>query len=128
MSSNELTYKIRGAAFAVYRALGPGLLERVYQEAMAYQLTKDGLSVQREVSVPVVYDGQVLSTDMRLDLLVEDIVVVELKSVEALLPVHKKQLQTYLKLSHRHIGLLINFNVPTLDSASIVRCVNGVVD
>lgn len=128
MSSNELTYKIRGAAFTVYRTLGPGLLERVYQEAMAYQLTKDGLSVQCEVPVPVVYDGHVLSTNMRLDLLVEDAVIVELKSVDVLLPVHKKQLQTYLKLSKRHVGLLINFNVPTMDGSAIVRCVNGVVD
>lgn len=128
MSSNELTYKIRGAAFTVYRTLGPGLLERVYQEAMAYQLTKDGLSVQCEVPVPVVYDGHVLSTNMRLDLLVEDTVIVELKSVDVLLPVHKKQLQTYLKLSKRHVGLLINFNVPTMDGSAIVRCVNGVVD
>ncbi len=128
MSPNELTYKIRGAAFTVYRTLGPGLLERVYQEAMAYQLTKDGLSVQCEVPVPVVYDGHVLSTEMRLDLLVEDTVIVELKSVEMLLPVHKKQLQTYLKLSNRHIGLLINFNVPTMDGSAIVRCINGVVD
>lgn len=128
MSSNELTYKIRGAAFAVYRTLGPGLLERVYQEAMAYQLTKDGLSVQCEVPVPVIYDGHVLSTEMRLDLLVEDTVIVELKSVDILLPVHKKQLQTYLKLSNRHVGLLINFNVPTMDGSAIVRCINGVVD
>lgn len=128
MSPNELTYKIRGAAFTVYRTLGPGLLERVYQEAMAYQLTKDGLSVQCEVPVPVVYDGHVLSTEMRLDLLVEDTVIVELKSVEMLLPVHKKQLQTYLKLSNRHIGLLINFNVPTMDGSAIVRCINGVVE
>lgn len=128
MSSNELTYKIRGAAFAVYRNLGPGLLERVYQEAMAYQLTKDGLSVQCEVPVPVIYDGHVLSTEMRLDLLVEDTVIVELKSVEMLLPVHKKQLQTYLKLSNRHVGLLINFNVPTMDGSAIVRCINGVVE
>ena len=128
MSPNELTYKIRGAAFTVYRTLGPGLLERVYQEAMAYQLTKDGLSVQCEVPVPVVYDGHVLSTNMRLDLLVEDTVIVELKSVDVLLPVHKKQLQTYLKLSKRHVGLLINFNVPTMDGSAIVRCVNGVVD
>lgn len=128
MSPNELTYKIRGAAFTVYRTLGPGLLERVYQEAMAYQLTKDGLSVQCEVPVPVVYDGHVLSTEMRLDLLVEDTVIVELKSVDILLPVHKKQLQTYLKLSNRHIGLLINFNVPTMDGSAIVRCINGVVE
>ncbi|MBQ0075758.1 MAG: GxxExxY protein [Bacteroidales bacterium] len=128
MSSNELTYKIRGAAFAVYRTLGPGLLEKVYQEAMAYQLTKDGLSVQCEVPVPVIYDGHVLSTEMRLDLLVEDTVIVELKSVEMLLPVHKKQLQTYLKLSNRHVGLLINFNVPTMDGSAIVRCINGVVE
>lgn len=128
MSPNELTYKIRGAAFTVYRTLGPGLLERVYQEAMVYQLAKEGLSVQCEVPVPVVYDGHVLSTEMRLDLLVEDTVIVELKSVDILLPVHKKQLQTYLKLSNRHIGLLINFNVPTMDGSAIVRCINGVVE
>ncbi|MBQ0153316.1 MAG: GxxExxY protein [Bacteroidales bacterium] len=125
MTLNDITYKIRGAAYTVYRNLGPGLLEKVYQEALAYELQKEGLKVAREVMVPIVYDGHALSSDMKLDILVEDSIIVELKSVEVLLPVHKKQLQTYLKLTNRQVGLLINFNVAQMDNDAIVRCVNG---
>ncbi len=125
MTLNDITYKIRGAAYTVYRNLGPGLLEKVYQEALAYELQKEGLKVTREVMVPIVYDGHALSSDMKLDILVEDSIIVELKSVEVLLPVHKKQLQTYLKLTNRQLGLLINFNVAQMDNDAIVRCVNG---
>lgn len=125
MTLNELTYTIRGAAFKVHQTLGPGLLEKVYQQALAYQLAKEGLLVQREVAVPILYDGITLDTDLKLDILVEDQVVVELKSVEKLTEVHKKQLQTYLKLADKQVGLLINFNCATLDKESIVRCVNN---
>ncbi len=95
------------------------------QEALAYELQKEGLKVAREVMVPIVYDGHALSSDMMVDILVEDSIIVELKSVEVLLPVHKKQLQTYLKLTNRQLGLLINFNVAQMDNDAIVRCVNG---
>ena len=125
MTLNDITYKIRGAAYTVYRNLGPGLLEKVYQEALAYELQKEGLKVAREVMVPIVYDGHALSSDMKMDMLVEDSIIIELKSVEVLLPVHKKQLQTYLKLTNRQVGLLINFNVAQMDNDAIVRCVNG---
>lgn len=124
MTENEISYIIRGAAFTVYNTLGPGLLEKVYQEALCYQLRKEGLKADREVPVPIIYDGQVLATDLKLDILVENTVIVELKSVVDLLPVHTKQLQTYLKLSNKKLGLLINFNTDTLDSDSIIRCVN----
>lgn len=128
MTLNEITYMVRGAAFAVYNELGPGLLEKVYQEAMAYQLAKVGLTPQREVAVPIIYDGHVLASDLKIDILVNNEVVVELKSVSDLTDVHKKQLQTYLKLTGKKVGLLINFNVDTLDSNAIIRCVNGYQD
>lgn len=125
MTHNDLTYKIRGAAFKVYNELGPGLLEKVYQEALVYQLEKEGLRVACEVPIPIQYDGHLLASNLRLDILVEDMVIVELKSVEFLLDVHKKQLQTYLKLTGLQVGLLINFNVATLDNEAIIRCVNN---
>lgn len=125
MQLNDLTYKIRGAAFKVHQTLGPGLLEKVYQQALSYQLAKEGLLVQREVAVPILYDGLKLETDLKLDILVDNQVIVELKSVDKLLEVHKKQLQTYLKLSGRQVGLLVNFNCASLDKDSIVRCVNN---
>ena len=106
MTENEISYKIRGAIFKVYKELGPGLLESIYEAALCYQLTKDGLSVQKQVPVKVVYDGVVLPVDYRLDLLVEDKVIVELKSVEALMNVHHKQLLTYLKITGSYLGIV----------------------
>lgn len=125
MTENELTYKIRGALFTVHNTLGPGLLEKIYQEALVYQLAKDGLKVEREVAVPIMYDGQHLSTDLKLDILVEDEVIIELKSVEHLADVHKKQLLTYLKLSGKHLGYLVNFNASVLDKDNVIRIING---
>ena len=109
MTENELTYQIRGAVWDVYNALGPGLLESVYEEALSYELRQRGLKVERQKQVPLVYKGQELKTPLKLDLLVEDAVVVELKSVEELKPVFYKQTKTYLKLANKHIGLLVNF-------------------
>ena len=109
MTENELTYQIRGAVWDVYNALGPGLLESVYEEALSYELQQRGLKVERQKQVPLVYKGQELKTPLRLDLLVEDAVVVELKSVEELKPVFYKQTKTYLKLTNKHVGLLVNF-------------------
>src|SRR5205085_10136426 len=94
--------------------LGPGLLESAYQECLCYELSSLGLSFQRQVPVPIVYKGVKLQSEYRLDLLVEGAVIVELKAVEDLLPVHKAQLLTSLKASNTHVGLLINFNVPVL--------------
>lgn len=124
MTENEISYKIRSAIFKVYRQLGPGLLESIYEAALYYQLTKDGLYVRKQLPVEVVYDGVVLPVEYRLDLLVEDKVIVEVKSVETLLNVHYKQLITYLKISGKKLGLLVNFNSDDIGQ-SIFRKVNG---
>jgi GxxExxY protein len=109
MTENELTYQIRGAVWDVYNDLGPGLLESVYEEALCYELEQRGLRVERQKPVPIVYKGNVLKTDLRLDLMIEDKIIIELKSVEELKPVFYKQTKTYLKLMNKHIGLLVNF-------------------
>ena len=125
MTENEITYKIRHAIFDVYNELGPGLLENVYQEAMTYQMRIDGLKVDEQVSVPVIYKGQLLQkADLKLDLLVEGCVIVELKSVAEMKKVFFKQLQTYLKLSKLHCGILVNFNTDNIID-SIHRVFNG---
>jgi len=124
MTENEISYKIRSAIFKVYRQLGPGLLESIYEAALYYQLTKDGLYVRKQMPVEVVYDGVVLPVEFRLDLLVEDKVIVEVKSVETLLNVHYKQLITYLKISGKKLGILVNFNSDDIGQ-SIFRKVNG---
>ena len=110
MDLNELSYKIRGAVYKVYNVLGPGLLESVYEEALFYQLILDGLDVKRQLLVPIVYNDFQLNSNLRIDLLVENQVIIELKSVDIVLPVHHKQLVTYLKLTNKKLGLLINFN------------------
>lgn len=108
---NIISGKVVEAAFAVHSALGPGLLEGVYEICLFHELQKRGLKVEKQVSLPVVYDGLSLEEGLRLDMLVEDNLVLELKAVEEILPVHLAQLMTYLKLSGRRLGLLINFNV-----------------
>lgn len=125
MELNELTYQIRGAIYKVHRSLGPGLLESVYEAALVYELKSLELSVQNQLGFPVNYNGVKLDMGFRLDLLIEDIVVVEIKSVEVLHDVHKKQLLTYLKLAEKKIGFLVNFNSVTLrDKESIIRMIN----
>ena len=111
---NDITHGIIAAAIEVHRHLGPGLLESAYQECVCYELSQMGLSFTREVHLPLSYKGLHLDCNYRIDLLVEDAIVVELKSVEQILPIHSAQLLTYLKASHKQIGLLINFNVPVL--------------
>lgn len=123
MTDNEITYEIRGAIFDVYNELGPGLLESVYEEALFFELKERGLDVVRQKEVPIVYKDTVLKTALRLDLLVENQVVVELKSVEEMKPVFAKQLLTYLRLLKKHVGILVNFNTNNL-SESIKRIVN----
>ena len=108
---SDLTFKIRGAIFKVYNFGGPGLFEQVYEESLICQLRKEGLKVEQQLPLPVVYDGQTLPCDYRLDLLVEDKIIIELKSVEELKPLHYKQLLTYLKIANKKVGLLVNFNV-----------------
>ena len=110
MTDNELTYEIRGAIFDVYNELGPGLLESVYEEALAFELKERGLKVERQVEVPIQYKGNELKTPLRLDLLIENQIIVELKSVEEMKPVFAKQLLTYLRLLDKRVGLLVNFN------------------
>lgn len=124
MMENDISYDIRGAAFKVHTNLGPGLLESVYEFALAHELSKMGYDVYTQVGLPVVYDGIKLELGYRIDLLVNDLVVVEIKSVDALADVHHKQVLTYLKLSGKKLGLLINFNVSSLKE-SIVRIVNN---
>ena len=114
MNVNEITEKIIGAAIAVHRALGPGLLESAYEACLAYELSQRGLTFERQKALPVVYHQVKLDCGYRIDLLVEDQVVVELKSVEKLLPIHEAQLLSYLKLAEKRVGLLINFNVRVL--------------
>jgi GxxExxY protein len=112
--TNEIARQIVDAAFAVHTALGPGLLESVYEVCLAHELRKRGLTVRQQVVLPVHYDGVRLDAGLRLDLLVNDTVIVEIKAVENLLPVHKAQALTYLKLTGCRLALLINFNVPVI--------------
>lgn len=123
MTENEVTYEIRGAIYDVYKDLGPGLLESVYEEALCFELEQRGLKVERQVQVPVTYKGNVLKTELRLDLLVEDKVIVELKSVEEMKKVFSKQLLTYLRLMNKRVGLLVNFNTDDI-LKSMHRIVN----
>jgi GxxExxY protein len=121
---NELSGQIIGAAIEVHRWLGPGLLESIYDEAIAVELTSRGLSVNRQAEVLVRYKDTILSAPLRLDLLVNDLVVVEIKAVERLLKIHEAQLLSYLRLSNKRLGLLINFNSRVL-TESLKRIVNG---
>ena len=109
MTDNEITYQVRGAVFDVYNALGPGILESVYEEALCFELEQRGLKIERQKQVPLVYKGSILKTDLRLDIIVNDQVIIELKSVDTLKPVFFKQTKTYLKLANKHLGLLVNF-------------------
>ncbi|OGU13816.1 MAG: GxxExxY protein [Geobacteraceae bacterium GWC2_53_11] len=113
MQDNELTEKIIGCAIEVHRNLGPGLLESIYEKALCYELESKGLLYKNQVIVPVMYKNTCLG-DFRLDLVVEDRVIVELKAVERNDPVFKAQLMSYMKLTDKKLGLLINFNVPLL--------------
>ena len=124
MDENDISFQIRRAAFMVHTEFGPGLLESVYEMALAHELHLAGLRVRTQVPLPFVYRGTTLEVGYRLDLLVEEKVIVELKSVEALLPVHFKQILSYLKLSGLKLGQLINFNVDTL-KPHMHRVVNG---
>lgn len=118
---NDLTGQIIGAAMRVHSALGPGLMESAYQACLVHELKKEGLKVKSEVILPVIYDDVKMDLGYRLDLLVEDQVIVELKAVDKTLPIHEAQLITYLKLSKKKIGLLINFNVLHLRDGIIRR-------
>ena len=124
MTENEIAKIIVDVAFKMHTTLGPGLLESAYEAVMEHDLLKRGLVVGRQVDVPIMYDGVKIETAFRADLIVNDLVIIELKSVEQIHPVHPKQLLTYLKLTNKHLGLLINFNVPLIKNG-ITRIVNG---
>jgi GxxExxY protein len=111
MELNDLTYKILGCAYKVHSELGPGLLESTYEVCLVHELLKAGLTVEQQKLLPVVYDNIKLDAGYRIDLLVNGLVILELKSVEKLAPIHKAQVMTYLKLSGLKLGLLLNFNV-----------------
>ncbi len=114
MERNQITEKIIGCAIEVHRNLGPGLLESAYEECLVFELSKAGLRVDRQKAVPVVYKDIKLDCGYRIDILVEDTVVIELKVVDAINPVHEAQILTYMHFANKNIGLLINFNVTVL--------------
>ena len=124
MNENDISYKIRGAIYEVYNGLGAGLLESVYVAALQWEIIKQGLEVKREVPVPVHYKDVKMDLGFRLDLLVENKVIIEVKSVENLAEVHHKQVLTYLKITDLKLGILVNFNVASINEG-IFRKVNG---
>ena len=124
MRENEITGEIVDAAYKIHTRLGAGLLESVYEAVMAYELKKRELRFERQKPIPVVYEGVNLGEGFRADFIVENLVIIELKSVEIVTPVHKKQLLTYLSLTNKHLGLLINFNTDLIKNG-ITRIVNN---
>jgi GxxExxY protein len=117
----QLTERIIGAAIEVHRELGPGLLESAYEECFCHELHLHNLSFRRQIDLPVAYKGLKLDCGYRLDVVVEDLVVVEMKSIDQVLPIHHAQLLTYLRLSGKNVGLLINFNVSVLKNGIVRR-------
>lgn len=116
---NQVGYKIIGCAIEVHKHLGPGLLESVYEECMVDELSARGIEVKRQLLVPIAYKGKELATPLKLDLLVNNTIIVELKAVEGLLPVHKAQLLSYLKLAEKPKGILINFHTDNIVKSAI---------
>jgi GxxExxY protein len=114
MEINQITEKVIGAAIEIHKTLGPGLLESAYEECLCYELSRAKISFGRQVDLPVSYKEVKLDCGYRIDLLVEEEVIIELKTVERLLPIHEAQLLTYLKMLDKRLGLLVNFNVPVL--------------
>ena len=124
MTENEISYEVRGAIYKVYNNLGPGLLENIYEAALIYELKKAGYKIENQVPIPIIYDGCKLNVNYKLDILVEDKVIVELKSVSEMKEIFYKQLLTYLRLTHKRLGLLVNFNTNNI-SDSTYRIVNN---
>jgi GxxExxY protein len=127
VTENEVAKQIVDAAYQLHTHLGPGLLESAYEAVLAYELEKRGLRTARQQAVPIVYQGTRIELGFRADLIVEDKVIVEIKSVESIAPVHKKQLLTHLRLADKRLGLLINFNVALIKDG-ITRIANGLQD
>lgn len=125
MDLNDLTYKIRGIFYKVHTTLGPGLLESVYEAALMYEFKIANLKAVSQVGLPVIYNDVKLEIGFRIDILVEDEIIIEIKSIENLLDVHKKQLLTYLRLADKEIGFLVNFNaVSLIDKQTLIRIIN----
>ena len=116
---NEMTYEIVGCAITVHKELGPGLLESVYEHCMCEELKDKGFYIKRQQSVPIIYRGKILDCELRYDILVNDLIIVELKAVEIMIPLFKAQLLTYLKLLEKPKGLLINFNCENIISQMV---------
>lgn len=127
MTENEIAKEIVDSAYKIHTSLGPGLLESVYESVLAYELNKRGMQVERQKPLPVIYEKVRLEEGFRADLIVSDKVIVELKSVEDVAPVHKKQLLTYLRLADKRLGLLINFGAARIKEG-ITRIVNGLIE
>ncbi len=127
MHENEISEKIIGAAIEVHRILGPGLIESIYEQALCYEFQLRGIQFLRQQHVPIIYKGITLPTELRMDLLVENKVIVELKAREELSPIDKPKLLTYLRLTDEHLGLIINFHVLLLKDG-IFRVVNRLQD
>jgi len=123
LNENDIAKEIVDAAYRIHSTLGPGLLESVYQTVLLYEMSRRGLRAVSQLPIPIFYDGIKMDAGFRADLVVEDKVIVEIKSVELIAPVHKKQLQTYLRLTDKRLGFLINFNV-ALIKTGIIRVVN----
>jgi GxxExxY protein len=124
MIENEITGIIIDKCVKIHKELGPGLLESIYEEILLYELRRSDLKYQRQVNIPIIYEDQIFNNGYRIDIIVENQVIIELKSVEIVLPVHKKQLLTYLKISGIKVGLLINFNEDLMKNG-IIRIVNN---
>jgi GxxExxY protein len=123
LKENKIAKLVVDAAYHVHTTLGPGLLESVYEVVLAHEIEKRGLALKRQVSVPIQHDGLVFDEGFRSDMVVEDAVILELKSIESVAPVHKKQLLTYLRLADKRLGLLLNFGAPLIKKG-IFRIVN----
>lgn len=126
MNENEISYAIRGAIFNVYNNLGPGLFESVYVSALKYELNKTGYIAETQVELPVWYNGIRLEGGFRIDILVNNLVIIEVKSIEKLAEVHHKQMLTYLRLANKRLGILVNFNSNNIRE-SIFRKVNNLI-
>ena len=124
MTENEIAKQVVDAAYKIHTSLGPGLLESAYEKVLSYELKKRGLKIEQQYPIPVVYDDITIEVGYRADLIIEDKVIIELKSIENVAPVHKKQLLTYLKLADKRLGLLINFG-QLLIKNGITRIVNN---
>lgn len=122
-NTERLAAKIVDAAFTVHKYFGPGMLESIYESAMCKELSKRGLSVKRQVSIPVYYENELLDEGFRADLIVEDTILIELKACEKLLPVHRAQTLSYMRLINKPLGFLMNFNVPVIKNG-LVRLIN----